>query len=83
MEVFVDKLLPSVLERYENTCTCTKCIEDIKAIALNQLKPIYVSTDKGSLYIRLNELKVQFNTDIIREITAAINIVSNNPRHDR
>lgn len=81
MEIFIDDELSEILNQYENICKCPLCIEDIKAVALNQLKPLYVVTEKGSLYTKLNELEVQFKIDVIKEITNAIEIVSENPRH--
>ncbi len=83
MEEVIENLLPIVLEKYktEHICTCEKCIEDIKAFALNQLDPIYVTTKKGNLYAKLNEVNTQFNADVINEIINAIEIVKNNPNH--
>lgn len=64
-----------------NAYKCDKCIDDIKAIALNNLEPIYVVSEKGNMYAKSNELNVQFRTDVIKELTEAIEIVSQNPRH--
>ncbi len=81
MEIVVHDMLPSILEREELECQCEICIEDIKAIALNNLKPMYVVTEKGILYSKLNEFSAQFKTDVIRKITIAIEKVRKNPRH--
>ncbi|HVM32106.1 MAG TPA: late competence development ComFB family protein [bacterium] len=53
---------------------------DILAYALNRLPPRYVVTDKGHLYTRVDELKQQFKTDLIVELTKAIDFVKSNPR---
>ena len=53
---------------------------DILAYALNRLPPKYVVTEKGHLYTRVNELKQQFRTDIIVELTKAIQFVQSHPR---
>lgn len=82
MEEVVDFLLPTVLKKYENICKCEKCIEDIKAIALNNLKPLYVVTERGNIYAKVNELNTQFRADAIKEITGAIEKVCKNPRHN-
>lgn len=82
MEDAVDHIIPSVLENYSDICKCEKCILDIKAIALNKLKPMYTATINGSVYIKVNELNNQFRIDIINEIMKAIAIVSKKPRHD-
>lgn len=82
MEDAVDHMLPSVLDAYPDICTCEHCLLDIKAIALNHLHPHYVVTEKGKLYSQLEEMKIQFETDIIKALIDAIAIVSENPRHD-
>lgn len=83
MEIVLDEALPTVLEKYNNICTCERCIEDIKAIALNKFMPLYVVTEKGTVYSKINQLNVQFAADVISEITQAIEIVSKNPRHNK
>jgi competence protein ComFB len=82
-EVVVDIILPGIINRYENICKCSKCINDIKALALNSLKPHYVATEKGELYTKINELEIQFRADTIRALVNAIEKVSQNSRHDK
>lgn len=82
MEIVVDHLIPDILNRCNNICKCELCIEDIKAVALNNLKPMYIVTEKGNIYAKVNELKAQFMTDAITELVRAIEIVSKNPRHN-
>lgn len=84
MEVCVDDQLKEILKKqgFRLQCTCDKCIEDIKALTLNNLKPMYVVSDKGIIYSKINELETQFNVDIISELTRAIEIVAQNPKHD-
>lgn len=53
---------------------------DIMAYALNRLPPKYLVTEKGHLYTRVNELKQQFKTDIVVELSKAIKHVKANPR---
>ncbi|MGH7738969.1 MAG: late competence development ComFB family protein [bacterium] len=53
---------------------------DVLAYALNRLPPRYVVTDKGHLYTRVDELKQQFKTDLIVELTKAIKFIGANPR---
>jgi len=53
---------------------------DICAFALNHLPPRYVVTEKGHLYTRVDELKHQFKTDIIVELTKAVRKIKENPR---
>ncbi|WP_017413760.1 late competence development ComFB family protein [Clostridium tunisiense] len=82
MEIVVDNILKKILPDYSNLCKCEKCCDDIKAIALNNLKPIYVVTNAGNLYAKVNELEIQFSTDIVKELVKAIDIVSKNPHHN-
>lgn len=82
MEVVVEHIMPDILGRYNNICKCELCVADIKAIALNNLKPMYIATEKGNIYAKVNELKTQFMTDTITELMRAIEIVTKNPRHN-
>lgn len=81
MEEAVYMLLPEVIKDI-NTCKCPKCILDIVAMALNQLPPKYIVTEKGELYSKVSTLKQQFEVDIIAAITKAIVLVKRSPRHE-
>lgn len=80
-EDIVDDVLQDLLHEYDFICKCEKCILDIKALALNELRPKYVVTDKGEVYTKLNELNHQFRTDVLTKLIKAIDIVHKNPRH--
>ncbi|WP_053956549.1 late competence development ComFB family protein [Inediibacterium massiliense] len=82
MEDVVNHLLPSILENFENICLCKQCVEDIKALALNHLSPLYVSSSEGYSYAKSNELDRQFQINVTQKIVEAIEIVQNNKRHD-
>lgn len=82
MEAAVDLVLREMTKKNELPCSCQQCVNDIKAIALNNLKPMYVVTDEGIVYNRIKELNIQFKADIIRELTSAMRIVGDNPRHN-
>ena len=82
MEDVVSFYLPLVLKDFNgDVCTCAKCLEDIKAIALNNLKPHYTSTKNERVYAKLYELNMQFQADVIQQLTRAVDKVSKNPRH--
>jgi len=81
MENAVDMLIDKVLNKYDDMCKCEICVNDIKAIALNKLKPHYVSTKKGDLYTKVDEMYVQFDVDIYKALVEAVEIVKKNPRH--
>jgi len=82
MEVEVDRYIGNILKAFPDVCQCHNCILDIKAIALNNLPCHYVVTDKGALYTKLEELNLQFETDVMKALIDAIAIVSKNPRHN-
>ena len=81
MEDVVDEIMPTFISTFSDVCTCEKCLEDMKAIALNHLKPQYVVTEKGLLYTKIHEMEPQFKTDVINELTKAMVDVTNKPRH--
>ena len=81
MEIIVGDVLEDMLTKRELKCDCERCVEDIKAITLNSLKPMYVVSDKGIVYNMLSEMDIQFRADVIRQITIAIGKVENTPRH--
>lgn len=65
-----------------NVCTCDKCLLDIAAIALNDLPPKYIVTEKGELYSKINTLGQQFEVDVVSAITKAAVLVKRKPRHN-
>ena len=82
MEEVVDSTMDEILARDEDICKCERCLMDIKALALNNLPPKYVVTDKGYVYTKVNELVSQFKADIAVAVTNAMKIVRKNPRHE-
>ncbi len=85
MEVIVDHILISLLgdPEYAEICQCEHCIDDIKAIALNSLKPKYIGTTSGMLYNKIQKLRVQYDVDATAALVKAIETVIENPRHDQ
>ena len=81
MEFVVEDILPIVLKEREIKCDCLICLDDISAITLNNLKPMYGVSEKGILYNKLNELNNQFKADVIREIMRAMQMVEKKPSH--
>jgi len=82
MEEATKRALDELLSEppYKNTDFADKTKMDILAFALNHLPPRYVVTQKGHLYTRVDELKQQFRTDIVVELSKAIQHVQANPR---
>lgn len=82
MEIWVNEYMEVLLAKVDG-CKCDKCKRDIYTLALNNLKPYYVATPLGKIMAKLESTKQQVETDIIVEVTKAINKVNNSPNHDR
>jgi len=83
VEQVVEEILSDILKEYTDICKCERCINDIKCITLNNLKPSYFDSEIGGMYLKLKSLHAQYKTDVILESTKAIKIVSQNVKHDR
>lgn len=81
MEDVVAQHLDPVM-RASGCCMCNICRMDVTAIALNNLKPCYVATQKGEVYAKLGELTLQFAADVISAIAKGAEMVCARPRHD-
>lgn len=82
METVVEDNFPTLIEKFPDSCHCRQCLSDIKALALNKLKPHYVASDKGSIYERVNLSGMMSKIEIIRAMTEAAEVVSKSPHHD-
>lgn len=81
MEEIVFNHMDDILKDVD-MCKCDTCRLDIAAKALNQLPPKYFVSKKGEVYSKINNLKIQFEVDVISAITRAAELVRKNPRHD-
>jgi len=80
-EIIAESKVDEVVAMME-ACSCSKCVNDILAIALNSLPTKYVTTDVGKQYIQLNSYKKQFETDVVAALIKACQIVKESPRHE-
>ncbi len=55
-------------------------LEDIKALALNRLWPMYVTTSTGKDFVRKIVQEDKVEKDVVRELRAAMDIVKSHPR---
>lgn len=62
-------------------CRCEMCFLDVCAIALNSLKPYYVTTTSGALLAQMKTVDKNYQTQIVIEVTRAIMLVKTSPRH--
>ncbi len=81
MEEIVNDMIDDILGDMK-ACTCERCRIDISAKALNDLPPQYVVTRKGEVYSKINNLRAQFEVDVIAAITKAAILVKRYPNHD-
>lgn len=81
MEDAVFQVLDGILASRTDVCKCARCRLDIAAIALNNLPPRYVVTEKGEVLVKVQQLHHQFEADVIPVILDAIDHVVANPRH--
>lgn len=78
-EVLVDQYLKELLDedpKYKDVCRCEQCVDDMKAMALNRLKPFYVTGQRGEVYGEYRNQVLQNKTDLILEIVKAVEFVS-------
>jgi len=81
-EELVCELMENVLSGYADTCKCQLCIEDIFALSLNMLKPLYVqSTFKETTFKDYDLTKVLDRDKISEAIQDAVKKVSRHPHH--
>jgi competence protein ComFB len=81
MEEIVFDMVDDILSDM-NVCNCERCRVDVAAKALNDLPPQYIVTRKGEVYSKINNLRAQFEVDVIAAITKAAILVKRNPNHD-
>lgn len=81
MEEFVSQKLNEVFDDLD-CCKCDQCREDIISYALNRLAPKYVSSEKGRLFVKVNEMSNQFEIDILTAIYEGAAVVKKHPHHD-
>jgi hypothetical protein len=55
-------------------------IEDIKALALNRLWPMYVTSPTGKEFVRKIVVEDKIEQDVVRELRAAMELVKTHPR---
>lgn len=81
MEEVVKSVLDEMLseEAYFHVADNDRMRLDVMAYALNRLPPKYVATQRGHVYTRVQELRQQFRTDIVVELTKALQLVMANP----
>ncbi len=81
METLVLDQLDSVLAKYPDCCKCERCRQDIAILALNHLPPKYISSHKGSLYMKLSTMSMERSIQVVEQLAKAVEMVKKNPHH--
>lgn len=64
-------------------CQCKRCLEDVKALTLNNLPPKYVVLADGERVPRLTVYESRYGSDITSQLCKACEFVSKRPHHSR
>ena len=79
MEELAEDVLDELLTKKKENFT-PSAIQDIKALALNRLWPMYSTTESGRSYLKKVVQEDKITQDVARELRAAMDIVRSNPR---
>lgn len=80
MQIWVEEYTNKLIDK-SDVCKCSQCKKDIYTYSLNHLPPHYATNVKGKVLAKYKVLDSQFEADMFRVITEAIEIVKNNPNH--
>ena len=78
-EELVKESLGKEMEKDDSICDCSDCILDIVGLALNNIRPLYKTSLKGSLYTTVPDEKYLESLD--RAVKLAIKKIKANPSH--
>ena len=79
MEELAQNVLDELLSKKRDEFS-REALEDIKALALNRLWPMYTTTESGRDYLKRVVEEDRIEKDVQRELRAAIEVVRQNPR---
>ncbi len=80
MESMVDEKLVNLMQ-LSKMCTCEQCCADVRALALDDLPPMYPESLVDKVMMKFELLTPQMQANITVAILHAIAKVSLNPRH--
>ena len=79
-EILVEQKLEALWKNFD-CCKCKRCHDDIMAYALNRLPTRYISTSTGELYNKAASLSVEYDVEVVKVLTMAMQVVQEHPRH--
>ena len=84
-ENYIEKMvrdeLAKLFEQDEKLCKCDKCYQDIMTLTLNNLPPMYVSSNVGHIMTMYNLTKDQLHAQVMVELLKAVELVRKSPNH--
>ena len=80
MEDVVERLVNKYIKESE-CCDCEKCRLDVMALALNDLRPVYIVTNIGEMFASIDSTYPQNQVDAEIAVLKAIDLVKSKPRH--
>ena len=82
MQVLVEEQAPRYVKMF-GLCDCERCMEDVKALTLNNLPSKYVVLEPGDRIPRLTVYEGRFASDITAQMLQACKLVASHPHHSR
>lgn len=82
MQVLVEEKAPKYVRMF-GLCDCKRCLEDVKALALNHLPPKYVVMAENEMIPKLTFYEGKYNSDITAQLLKACSKVAERPHHSR
>lgn len=82
MQVLVEEKAPQYVKMF-GLCDCERCMEDVKALTLNNLPSKYVVLEPGDRIPRLTVYEGRFASDITAQLLQACKMVMAHPHHGR
>lgn len=79
MQALVDEKTPQYVKLL-GVCTCSRCLADVKALALSNLEPKYIVIHK-SQNMPYTVYDNRYNAAVTSQIISACRVVMKNPRH--
>lgn len=70
------------LMQYIDMCRCEKCYKDACALVLNQLKPHYVTTKKGTMLSQMPKVTIKNYSELTIIVAKTLQVVKQSPQHD-
>lgn len=83
-EVIVDEVMADLIRSEKDgffSCQCEDCLDCVRAIALNKLKPFYITCKVGEVFGKYKNMDYQQKSDVVVEVVRAKEIVALKPSH--